>query len=93
MARRDFKFYSELVLVTVLSLVAANAWVRWMNQSLNYFYPKSLRVDFIVAVVMTCVAVWVLHVTFSEEPSNSSEDEKSKQPGIRHDLYHIQKNM
>jgi len=57
MPRRNFQFYAELVLVTVLSLVAANAWVRWMSQSLNRFFPASLKVDFIVAVVMTIVAV------------------------------------
>lgn len=55
-----------MVLVTVLSLIAANAWVRWMSQSLNRFFPGSLKVDFIVAVVMTIVAVWVLHMIFSD---------------------------
>ena len=67
MPRRSFQFYAELVLVTILSLVAANAWVRWMIQSLDRFFPGSLKVDFIVAVVMTIVAVWVLHMIFSDK--------------------------
>lgn len=79
MPRRNFQFYAELVLVTVLSLVAANAWVRWISQSLNYFFPGSLKVDFIVAIVMTAVAVWVLHLIFSDRDHSSGTHYHSKE--------------
>ena len=90
MPQRNIKFYSEVVLVTVLSLVAANAWVRWMSQSLNYDYPKSLKVDFIVAVVTTCVAVWILHAVFAEKKNGEKspyEEKNGRRPEVRHDVY------
>lgn len=87
MARRNLQFYSELVLVTVLSLIAANAWVRWITQTLNYFFPGSLRVDFITAVITTILAVWILHMVFSEEKSEEQKSEEEGLTDLQHRLY------
>lgn len=89
MSERNMMFYSEVVLVTVLSLVAANAWIRWMSDSLNYYYPKSIKVDFIVAVITTCVAVWILHAMFAKEKETKGrcEEKNNKRPEVRHDIY------
>lgn len=87
MPTRNIKFYSELVLVTVLSLIAANAWVRLLMGSLQRFFPNSLTADFFAAVVMTFVAVVVLHLIFSKqntmhththERESAYEDEKGE---------------
>jgi hypothetical protein len=58
------RVYSEMVAVTVLSLVAANAWIRWLSAALNKLYPGSLKVDFLVAVMTSIVAVVLLNLFF-----------------------------
>jgi len=84
MPGRDFKFYTELVLVTVLSLVAANAWIRVLKQILNHYYPNSITVDVITAIVMTGIAIGILHMIFSKKESPYQEKEV---PDIIHHTY------
>jgi hypothetical protein len=79
MPERNLRFYSELVIVTVLSLVAANAWVRLLTQTLNRYYPGSLIVDLLVAIIITAVAVFVLHTFFSDR-NNASTDKDEEYP-------------
>ena len=101
--KRNISFYSELVIVTVLSLVAANIWIRWLTTGLNRYFPGSLMVDFIVAIIMTIVAIVALHIAFSNDEDskvvqNLDEDSKVTQgpyddnkntglPESRHQLY------
>jgi len=67
--KRSLKFYSELVLVTVLSLVAANTWIRLLTKSLDRYFPGSLIVDFLVAVIATIFAIYILNMVFKKEES------------------------
>lgn len=76
MPQRDIKFYGELVVATVLSLVAANAWIRWISQSLNHFFPGSLKIDFFVAIITTVLAVVILSSVFSDNNGLVENDEK-----------------
>lgn len=93
MARRNLQFYSELVIVTVLSLVAANSWIRWITQTLNHFYPGSLRVDFFVALLTTILAVVILNSIFADDDTEdrpkikSPFKSKSEHPEVRSGLY------
>jgi hypothetical protein len=64
MQGKNTRVYSEVVAITVLSLVAANAWIRWLSASLNKLYPGSLKVDFLVAVGTTIVAIVLLNLFF-----------------------------
>ena len=100
---RNISFYSELVIVTVLSLVAANVWIRWLTTGLNRYFPGSLTVDFIVGIIMTIIAIVALHVAFSSDEDSKvaqspNEDSKVSQgpyddnkntglPESRHQLY------
>lgn len=72
MVKRDFRFYFELVAVTILSLVAANSWIRVVSDGITRWYPQNIKVDVLVAVVLTLLAVFVLHYLFSE-PSKDVE--------------------
>lgn len=89
MPRRNLQFYTELVVVTVLSLVAANSWIRLVTEGLNRFYPGSLKVDFFVAVITTLIAVMVLNAIFADDKSNKERDPESDadRPGLRHSVY------
>lgn len=94
MPRRNLQFYSELVIVTVLSLVAANSWIRWITQTLNHFYPGSLRVDFFVALLTTILAVVILNSIFADADDaddkkkfKSPFQSKTDHPEVRSGLY------
>jgi hypothetical protein len=58
------KFYSEFVLLTVLSLVAANIWIRIMGKFLDRY--GSFYIDIIVAIMMTFVATVVMGFLFRD---------------------------
>jgi membrane protein implicated in regulation of membrane protease activity len=78
MAVRDFQFYSELVLVTVLSIFAANMWVRWMSQTLTQYFPGNLHVDLVVAIVSTAVAILILYYMFSDREKGIEKVKEEK---------------
>jgi hypothetical protein len=83
MTVRNFQFYSELVLVTVLSIFAANMWVRWMTQILNDFFPDHLGVDLIVAIVSTLVAIVILYYMFSDRKEDKTEEREDLRNSLR----------
>nr|QBK86530.1 MAG: hypothetical protein LCMAC102_03250 [Marseillevirus LCMAC102] len=85
--KRNLHFYTELVLVTVLSLIAANSWVRFLSQTLDYYFPRSLVVDLIVSIIMTIVAIYVLHLVFSARFADEKEDSSKQIAESRHKLY------
>ena len=92
MATRNFQFYAELVFVTVLSLLAANMWMRFISQTLNRYFPGNLGVDAISAVVVTVLAVVILHLMFSKRktPKDSEHyDSEEKRPEVRHPVYKL----
>jgi hypothetical protein len=64
MSKKDTRVYSEVVVITIVSLVAANAWIRWLSATLNEFYPGSLKADFFVSVIITIAAIFLLNVFF-----------------------------
>lgn len=70
-SRKDLHFYTELVVVTVLSLVAAKAWFHWFIRALNKYAGTSLLVDFIAALILTGVAIFGLHFLFSRKIAGS----------------------
>jgi hypothetical protein len=58
------KFYSEFVLLTVLSLVAANIWIKIMGQFLDSY--NSFYLNIIMALLMTFIATVVMGFLFNE---------------------------
>lgn len=74
--RKNVKFYTEIVFVTVLSLVASSVWIEWMKYILyNYFNDNPYAV-LIIALVITGLAIILLNYLFSTEKHNSDEDQK-----------------
>ena len=99
MPQRNFKFYTELVLVTVLSLISATLWVRWITHSLNKYYPDSPTVDFITSVIVTLIAIFVLNWAFGKQGNTlnsviDKDDEKRELKRKRsiHPLYEMDDN-
>lgn len=64
MVEKSETFYVEIVLVTVLSIVAANAWADWFTAALKSYSGGNLSTYFIAAVVITALAMLVLTWSF-----------------------------
>lgn len=79
-SNRNLRFYTELVIVTVLSLVAANAWIYIMRKFLDRYSENNFVIETIVAIVLTLVAVGVLHYFFKSGES-FYVDEKERTNG------------
>lgn len=73
---RDFRFYLELFIITVLSIVSANAWTSAMNSFLHSQFSKQTPVFFTTALVLTFATLLIVYFTFSgkmaEEENNDS---------------------
>ena len=71
---RDSGFYKEIIIVTVVAVVAAHAWNRLLNNVLNAYFP-SLLVDFIVSIGLTLFAIYVANRYFSKTRTESYSEE------------------
>lgn len=78
MPDRKFKFYAEIVAVTVLSLTAAHAWDRFLGKALDKYFPNSIIDDMVVAVVITGIAIYLLYLLFSKTEEEGPYDTKLK---------------
>jgi len=67
MPERGLHFYTELVIVTVLSLIAAKAWFHWFIRFLNKYAGTSLHVDFFAVAILTVISIFGLHLLFSKK--------------------------
>ena len=78
---RTFSFYAEIIVVTIVSLVAANAWIGLFKSFLDIHYPRNLEVEFIAALIITMIALIILFVVFKttrfiHSHSKNNENEK-----------------
>jgi hypothetical protein len=69
MPDKNFNFYLEIVVVTVLSLVAANAWTKILYEVLDRYYPNSITTTLIIAIAITAIAIGILYLAFSKKDS------------------------
>lgn len=66
---KGFRFYAEIVVVTILSLVAAYAWVRVLYHMLDRYFSKNMTAEVIVAVIITTSAILISYMMFSKNKS------------------------
>lgn len=74
---RTIKFYTEIVSVTVLSLIAANIWIKISYELLNRYFPGQILHQTIVAMLITLAIVFILYYSFAyfnNDSNNSTED-------------------
>lgn len=62
-------FYTELVFITVFSLVAANLWTGLVYKVRDKYLGKSLTNDFFLTVIFTAFAVYGLYYAFALKKS------------------------
>lgn len=59
-------FYFEAIMVTVLSLAAANLWIQGISKTIEHFFPNSLVMEYLCALLITIAAVLILIIIFSD---------------------------
>lgn len=93
---RSIQFYTEIVFVTVLSLVAANAWIRVLYVVEDRYFPNNLGMDILVSILLTLAAIFLLYIGFSyykkTEQLSAYQNGKDKEPEVRHraDIYNME---
>jgi uncharacterized membrane protein len=63
---KNARFYAEVVLTTVLSLVSASLFVDLFKRMLAHHFDNSWEATLMIAAVIACVAVFSLKYMFSE---------------------------
>lgn len=77
MVSKDFQFYVELIIVTILALVSANLWIDFAKNTVRHIWGKKLFPSFIVSTIVTLCVIGVLWYFFSEDTQtyeNSDEN-------------------
>ncbi len=67
--------YGELVIVTIVSFVAAKAWFKWFSRFAAEYIGTSLTSEFFIALALTAAAIFILHTLFSRK---KHKDKKAK---------------
>lgn len=71
--RRGMRFYAEMVIITVLSLVSASLWIEYVKDfAARHFdgHPSALLA---MALLLTLLAIGFLHLLFSSAPDDKEE--------------------
>jgi hypothetical protein len=71
--RKGHRYFIELIVVTVVSLVAAHLWATWIRQMVDVHFKSSPNALLIVAVIITISSVMVLQYLFAEAPDDNEE--------------------
>lgn len=71
--RRGMRFYTEMVVITVLSLVAASLWIEYTKGFVARHFNNNPSALAAVALLITLLAIGSLHLLFSELPEGERE--------------------
>lgn len=83
-------FYAEFIALTIVSLVAANLWSRYINDLLNK--RKSIRLDLFAAILATIIAYTLMDKFFSikqDVPMSKDGTEKYKNKDKKTNKYGV----
>ncbi|MFW9930721.1 MAG: hypothetical protein ACFFD1_15130 [Candidatus Thorarchaeota archaeon] len=75
---RDLHFYTELITVSILSLLASSMWIRWIKQYLDRHFPNNVTIDFFVSLLLTFFAIYILNTAFSTEEDLEKKEDPDK---------------
>ena len=72
------KLYTEIIVVTIVSLVAASFWIEWSKGMVNYCFSNNSTAMLACALVVTLIAILGLQVVFNETQSHSQTNHHGK---------------
>ncbi len=65
--KRDLAFYTELITLTIVALIAAGMWIQVFKNTLKRFFGNNLIAGYLVAILITLVAIFGLHLMFGDK--------------------------
>jgi hypothetical protein len=72
--RRDYDFYTEVIAVTIFSLVSASIWIEMIKNIISVYFLNDITILLIFGVILTITSIFCLHYFFSEnEPNGDTE--------------------
>lgn len=71
---KDSKFYTELIITTVLSLVSASLWITWTKGMIRTHFKSSPTAVFGIALCTTLLAIFCLQYVAKSHRSNDMEN-------------------
>lgn len=69
---KDISFYTELIIITVVVMVIANIWSKFIKQGIEELIHPPLLERFLIALAITLVGVYVLLKLYGK-PRNKEE--------------------
>jgi hypothetical protein len=63
--KRSMRFYAEMIIVTVLSLVAASLWIEYVKGFVSRCFDNHPTAMLASAMVVTFMAIVVLNILFT----------------------------
>ena len=76
---KDARFYTELVITTILSLVAASMWIEWLKGIVQRHFEGNSSALMGVALTITLLAIFCLQYVFTDGSSPSEKDVKNNE--------------
>ena len=72
--RRGMRFYAEMIVVTVLSLLAASLWIEYVKGFVARHFDGHPSALMAMALLITLLAIGSLHFLFSDGPEQDEEE-------------------
>lgn len=72
--KKDVRFYSELIITTILSLVAASMWIEWMKGFVQHSFDGHPGALMGVALTITLLAIFCLQYMFNEPKEEDKQN-------------------
>ena len=61
-------FYIEFVVLTIISLVATQLWIRYVTKVVDKYSKGSMTFDLVSAIVATLFAMFIIKTFFNDTP-------------------------
>jgi len=74
MAKKDLYDYSELIIVTILSLIAANFWIRGIGVYMDKYWKDNLYMYMFLGALVTGIAIFCSYIFFADDTSDEDKN-------------------
>jgi len=90
MVDKNFAFYAEIIIVSIVSLIAASAWKECMKNCFYHYYPQCRTSELIFAIIITFIALFILYIVFKTLGDKDEKKTSNKEDYEPEKVYHFQ---